>query len=203
MDVESDEDLSPEEKETRSRTVAKIKSLLSKSRYGGKIRLKQMMYLDVESLLLWYFSVKSMDAEQIDFSELNEEQERVMSIHRALATEASIKRKQVTGETLSSISGNIIIEYFILIYHTLVILIKVNFNVLFCSQSHVWVLRRVEKLSWEPKIKLFCVCFLYLIHIYNSHSIIQVIFCLELFMWDNFYKFFTGEQYKVIIFITM
>lgn len=77
MDVESDEDLSPEEKETRSRTVAKIKSLLSKS------------------------SMKSMDAEQIDFSELNEEQEGIMSIHRALATEASIKRKQVTAKAMS------------------------------------------------------------------------------------------------------
>uniref|UniRef100_A0A8C1JG19 Pleckstrin homology domain containing, family A member 7a n=1 Tax=Cyprinus carpio TaxID=7962 RepID=A0A8C1JG19_CYPCA len=42
MDVESEEELSPEEKETRSHTIAKIKSLLSKSRYGGKIRLKQM-----------------------------------------------------------------------------------------------------------------------------------------------------------------
>uniref|UniRef100_A0A673HU61 Pleckstrin homology domain-containing family A member 7-like n=1 Tax=Sinocyclocheilus rhinocerous TaxID=307959 RepID=A0A673HU61_9TELE len=88
MDVALDEDLSPKEKETRSRTVAKIKSLLSKS------------------------SVKSMDAEQTNFSELDEElqqQERIMSVHRALATEASIKRKQITGETLSSISGNIII----------------------------------------------------------------------------------------------
>ncbi|XP_058608397.1 pleckstrin homology domain-containing family A member 7 isoform X4 [Onychostoma macrolepis] len=80
VDVESDEDLSPEEKETRSRTVAKIKNLLSKS------------------------SMKSMDAEQIDFSELDEEvqqQERIMSIHRALATEASIKRKQVTAKAMS------------------------------------------------------------------------------------------------------
>uniref|UniRef100_A0A671SEB4 Pleckstrin homology domain containing, family A member 7a n=1 Tax=Sinocyclocheilus anshuiensis TaxID=1608454 RepID=A0A671SEB4_9TELE len=85
MDVESDEELSPEEKETRSRTIAKIKSLLSKSRY-----------------------------EQIDFSELDKElqqQERIMSVHRALATEASIKRKQVIGETLSSISGNIIVPF--------------------------------------------------------------------------------------------
>uniref|UniRef100_A0A673GVC0 Pleckstrin homology domain-containing family A member 7-like n=1 Tax=Sinocyclocheilus rhinocerous TaxID=307959 RepID=A0A673GVC0_9TELE len=85
MDVESDEELSPEEKETRSRTIAKIKSLLPKSRY-----------------------------EQIDFSELDKElqqQERIMSVHRALATEASIKRKQVTGETLSSISGNIIVPF--------------------------------------------------------------------------------------------
>lgn len=40
MDVESDEELTPEEKEVRSRTVAKIKSLLSKSRYAGKIRCK-------------------------------------------------------------------------------------------------------------------------------------------------------------------
>uniref|UniRef100_A0A8C2H7C2 Pleckstrin homology domain containing, family A member 7a n=1 Tax=Cyprinus carpio TaxID=7962 RepID=A0A8C2H7C2_CYPCA len=97
MDVELDEDLSPEEKETRSRTVAKIKSLLSKSRC---------------CLLLWHFSGNSMDVEHTDFSELDEEQqqqERIMSIHRALATEASIKRKQVTGETLSSISENIII----------------------------------------------------------------------------------------------
>ncbi len=117
--------------------------------------MDDVLYL--ESLLLGYFSMKSMDAEQIDFSELNEEQERFMSIHRALATEASIKRKQVTGETLSSTSGNIIIEYFIILY---VILIKVNFNVLFCSQSHVWVLRRVEKLSWEPKDQVvLCVFF--------------------------------------------
>ncbi|XP_016092454.1 pleckstrin homology domain-containing family A member 7 [Sinocyclocheilus grahami] len=80
MDVELDEDLSPEEKETRSRTIAKIKSLLSKS------------------------SVKSMDAEQTDFSELDEElqqQERIMSFHRALATEASIKRKQITAKAMS------------------------------------------------------------------------------------------------------
>uniref|UniRef100_A0A9J7ZK26 Pleckstrin homology domain containing, family A member 7a n=1 Tax=Cyprinus carpio carpio TaxID=630221 RepID=A0A9J7ZK26_CYPCA len=80
MDVELDEDLSPEEKETRSRTVAKIKSLLSKS------------------------SGNSMDVEHTDFSELDEEQqqqERIMSIHRALATEASIKRKQVTAKAMS------------------------------------------------------------------------------------------------------
>ncbi|KAL0168205.1 hypothetical protein M9458_036427, partial [Cirrhinus mrigala] len=79
MDVESDEDLSPEEKETRSRTVAKIKNLLSKSSM-----------------------TQSMDSQQIDFSELDQEleqQERIMSVHRALAREASIKRKQVTGET--------------------------------------------------------------------------------------------------------
>ncbi|XP_052387708.1 pleckstrin homology domain-containing family A member 7 isoform X8 [Carassius gibelio] len=79
VDVESDEELSPEEKETRSRTVAKIKSLLSKS------------------------SVRSMDAEQIDFSELDKElqqQERIMSVQRALATEASIKRKQVTAKDM-------------------------------------------------------------------------------------------------------
>ncbi|XP_073707156.1 pleckstrin homology domain-containing family A member 7 isoform X2 [Garra rufa] len=81
MDVESDEDLSPEEKETRSRTVAKIKSLLSKSSTS-----------------------QSMDAEQVDFSELDkeqEQQERIMSIHRALAREASIKRKQVTAKAMS------------------------------------------------------------------------------------------------------
>ncbi|XP_016416328.1 pleckstrin homology domain-containing family A member 7-like [Sinocyclocheilus rhinocerous] len=80
MDVALDEDLSPKEKETRSRTVAKIKSLLSKS------------------------SVKSMDAEQTNFSELDEElqqQERIMSVHRALATEASIKRKQITAKAMS------------------------------------------------------------------------------------------------------
>uniref|UniRef100_A0A8C1QCT7 Pleckstrin homology domain containing, family A member 7a n=1 Tax=Cyprinus carpio TaxID=7962 RepID=A0A8C1QCT7_CYPCA len=66
MDVESEEELSPEEKETRSHTIAKIKSLLSKS------------------------SVRSMEAEQIDFSELDKElqqQERITSVHRALATE--------------------------------------------------------------------------------------------------------------------
>ncbi|XP_059420866.1 pleckstrin homology domain-containing family A member 7-like isoform X3 [Carassius carassius] len=80
MDVESDEELSPEEKETRSRTVVKIKSLLSKS------------------------SVRSMDAEQLDFSELDKElqqQERIMGVQRALATEASTKRKQVTAKDMS------------------------------------------------------------------------------------------------------
>uniref|UniRef100_A0A8C2D6X3 Pleckstrin homology domain containing, family A member 7a n=1 Tax=Cyprinus carpio TaxID=7962 RepID=A0A8C2D6X3_CYPCA len=71
MDVELDEDLSPEEKETRSRTVAKIKSLLSKC------------------CLLF-----ELDEEQ-------QQQERIMSIHRALATEASIKRKQVTAKAMS------------------------------------------------------------------------------------------------------
>ncbi|XP_059362348.1 pleckstrin homology domain-containing family A member 7 isoform X3 [Carassius carassius] len=74
MDVESDEDLSPEEKETRSRTVAKIKSLLSKS------------------------SGKSMDAE---LDEELQQQERIMGVHRALAREASIKRKQVTARAMS------------------------------------------------------------------------------------------------------
>ncbi|XP_050990976.1 pleckstrin homology domain-containing family A member 7 isoform X1 [Labeo rohita] len=81
MDVESDEDLSPEERETRSRTVAKIKSLLSKSSMP-----------------------QSMDSQQIDFSELDQEleqQERIMSVHRALAREASIKRKQVTAKAMS------------------------------------------------------------------------------------------------------
>ncbi|CAM4583514.1 unnamed protein product [Leuciscus chuanchicus] len=80
MDVESDEELTPEEKEVRSRTVAKIKSLLSKS------------------------SSKSMDAEQIDFTELDNalhHQERIMSVPRALATEASIKRKQVIAKAMS------------------------------------------------------------------------------------------------------
>ncbi|XDV28704.1 hypothetical protein PO909_031924 [Leuciscus waleckii] len=80
MDVESDEELTPEEKEVRSRTVAKIKSLLSKS------------------------SSKSMDAEQIDFTELDNalhHQERIMSVPRALASEASIKRKQVIAKAMS------------------------------------------------------------------------------------------------------
>ncbi|XP_048023930.1 pleckstrin homology domain-containing family A member 7 isoform X9 [Megalobrama amblycephala] len=84
MDVESDEDLTPEDKEARSRTVAKIKSLLSKS--SGK------------------FMPQSVDAEQIDFSELDSalrQQERIMSVPRALATEASIKRKQVTAKAMS------------------------------------------------------------------------------------------------------
>ncbi|XP_051581024.1 pleckstrin homology domain-containing family A member 7-like isoform X3 [Myxocyprinus asiaticus] len=76
-DIESDEDLSPEEKEARSQNVAKIKGLLSRS------------------------SVKSMaepaDMEQLDFSELDnvlQQQERIMSMPLALASEASIRRKQ-------------------------------------------------------------------------------------------------------------
>ncbi|XP_067246655.1 pleckstrin homology domain-containing family A member 7 isoform X4 [Chanodichthys erythropterus] len=84
MDVESDEDLTPEDKEARSRTVAKIKSLLSKS--SGK------------------FMPQSVDAEQVDFTELDSalrQQERIMSVPRALATEASIKRKQVTAKAMS------------------------------------------------------------------------------------------------------
>lgn len=51
---------------------------------------------------------QSVDAEQIDFTELDsalQQQERIMSVPRALATEAFIKRKQVTGET-SGIAGN-------------------------------------------------------------------------------------------------
>ncbi|XP_039539830.1 pleckstrin homology domain-containing family A member 7 isoform X3 [Pimephales promelas] len=83
MDVESDEELTPEEKEVRSRTVAKIKSLLSKS--SGT-------------------SMGQSDAEQIDFSELDnalQHQERIMSVPRALATEASIKRKQVIAKAMS------------------------------------------------------------------------------------------------------
>lgn len=55
---------------------------------------------------LCHFSVKSMeqsvDAEQVDFTELDnalQHQKRFMSVPRALATEASIKRKQVIGET--------------------------------------------------------------------------------------------------------
>ncbi|XP_073785614.1 pleckstrin homology domain-containing family A member 7 isoform X22 [Danio rerio] len=78
IDDESDEDLSPEEKETRSRTVAKIKTLLSKS------------------------SMRS--SEQMDFSDLDlalQQQERIMSVPRALATEASIKRRQVTAKAMS------------------------------------------------------------------------------------------------------
>ncbi|XP_051725878.1 pleckstrin homology domain-containing family A member 7 isoform X5 [Ctenopharyngodon idella] len=84
MEVESDEDLTPEEKEARSRTVSKIKSLLSKS--SGK------------------FMPQSVDAEQIDFTELDsalQQQERIMSVPRALATEAFIKRKQVTANAMS------------------------------------------------------------------------------------------------------
>ncbi|XP_056112005.1 pleckstrin homology domain-containing family A member 7 isoform X7 [Rhinichthys klamathensis goyatoka] len=84
MDVESDEELTPEEKEVRSRTVAKIKSLLSKS--SGKS------------------TGQSVDAEQIDFTELDnalQRQERIMSVPRALATEASIKRKQVIAKAMS------------------------------------------------------------------------------------------------------
>lgn len=80
MDVELDEDLSQEEKEARSRNVAKIKSLLAKS------------------------SVKSVDGEQVDFSDLDhalQQQERIMSVPLALASEASIKRKQVTAKAMS------------------------------------------------------------------------------------------------------
>ncbi|XP_077050593.1 pleckstrin homology domain-containing family A member 7 isoform X9 [Siphateles boraxobius] len=84
MDVESDEELTPEEKEVRSRTVAKIKSLLSKP--------------SVKSV------GQSVDAEQIDFTELDnalQHQERIMSVPRALAREASIKRKQVIAKAMS------------------------------------------------------------------------------------------------------
>lgn len=84
MDVESDEELTPEEKEVRSRTVAKIKSLLSKS--------------SVKSM------EQSVDAEQVDFTELDnalQHQKRFMSVPRALATEASIKRKQVIAKAMS------------------------------------------------------------------------------------------------------
>ncbi|KAK7152238.1 hypothetical protein R3I94_008534 [Phoxinus phoxinus] len=84
MDVESDEELTPEEKEVRSRTVAKIKSLLSKS--------------SVKS------TGQSVDAEQVDFTELDnalQHQERIMSVPRALATEASIKRKRIIAKALS------------------------------------------------------------------------------------------------------
>ncbi|XP_067275111.1 pleckstrin homology domain-containing family A member 7 isoform X5 [Pseudorasbora parva] len=84
MDVESDEDLTPEEMEVRSRTVAKIKSLLSKS--------------SVKSM------PQSVDEEPVDFTELEDalqQQERIMSVPRALATEASIKRRQVTAKAMS------------------------------------------------------------------------------------------------------
>ncbi|KAK7160112.1 hypothetical protein R3I93_007922 [Phoxinus phoxinus] len=84
MDVESDEELTPEEKEVRSRTVAKIKSLLSKS--------------SVKS------TGQSVDAEQVDFTELDnalQHQERIMSVPRALATEASIKRKRIIAKAMS------------------------------------------------------------------------------------------------------
>ncbi|XP_056622044.1 pleckstrin homology domain-containing family A member 7 isoform X4 [Triplophysa dalaica] len=82
MDMDLDEDLSQEEKEARSRNVAKIKSLLARS------------------------SVKSVDGEQVDFSDLDhalQQQERIMSVPLALASEASIKRKQVTAK---AVSGN-------------------------------------------------------------------------------------------------
>ncbi|KAI7802731.1 Pleckstrin homology domain-containing family A member 7 [Triplophysa rosa] len=80
MDMDLDEDLSQEEKEARSRNVAKIKSLLARS------------------------SVKSVDGEQVDFSDLDhalQQQERIMSVPLALASEASIKRKQVTAKAMS------------------------------------------------------------------------------------------------------
>ncbi|XP_052008092.1 pleckstrin homology domain-containing family A member 7-like isoform X2 [Xyrauchen texanus] len=80
--MESDEDLSPEEKEARSQNVAKIKGLLSRS------------------------SVKSMaepaDMEQLDFTELDnalQQQERIMNMPLALASEASIRRKQIAART--------------------------------------------------------------------------------------------------------
>ncbi|KAA0714888.1 Pleckstrin -like proteiny domain-containing family A member 7 [Triplophysa tibetana] len=80
MDMDLDEDLSHEEKEARSRNVAKIKSLLARS------------------------SVKSVDGEQVDFRDLDhalQQQERIMSVPLALASEASIKRKQVTAKAMS------------------------------------------------------------------------------------------------------
>lgn len=78
---------------------------------------------------------QAVDAEQIDFTELDSalrQQERIMSVPRALATEASIKRKQVTGKT-STIAWNL--EH--LIIHNVFLIFESNFNVLFCSQSHV------------------------------------------------------------------
>ncbi|XP_073709646.1 pleckstrin homology domain-containing family A member 7 isoform X3 [Misgurnus anguillicaudatus] len=83
LDMELDEDLSQEEKEARSRNVAKIKSLLARSS---------------ESMS------QSADVEQVDFSDLDDvlqQQKRIMSVPRALALEASIKRKQVTAKAMS------------------------------------------------------------------------------------------------------
>lgn len=83
LDMELDEDLSQEEKEARSRNVAKIKSLLARSS---------------ESMS------QSADVEQVDFSDLDDvlqQQNRIMSVPRALALEASIKRKQVTAKAMS------------------------------------------------------------------------------------------------------
>ncbi|TRY58290.1 hypothetical protein DNTS_031056 [Danionella cerebrum] len=80
IDEESDEELSPEDKETRSRTVAKIKTLLSKSRCVS-------------------------DSALMDLSDLDDalhQQERIMSVPHALATEASIRRrKQVSAKSRS------------------------------------------------------------------------------------------------------
>lgn len=83
LDMELDEDLSQEEKEARSRNVAKIKSLLARSSESTS---------------------QSTDVEQVDFNDLDDalqQQERIMSVPRALALEASIKRKQVTAKAMS------------------------------------------------------------------------------------------------------
>lgn len=88
LDMELDEDLSQEEKEARSRNVAKIKSLLARSS---------------ESMS------QSADVEQVDFSDLDDvlqQQKRIMSVPRALALEASIKRKQVTAKAMSEIQNS-------------------------------------------------------------------------------------------------
>lgn len=120
-----------------------------------------------------------MDAEQTDFTELDNalhHQERIMSVPRALATEASIKRKQVIGET-SAIAGNI--EHFII--HNIVLTFYSNLNVLFCSQSHVRELNCVDTLPWESKEQYFCGGVLYqifIIHILSFRTFYMFLFIL-------------------------
>uniref|UniRef100_A0A672P8E0 Pleckstrin homology domain containing A7 n=1 Tax=Sinocyclocheilus grahami TaxID=75366 RepID=A0A672P8E0_SINGR len=85
VDLDPEEPLSPQEMETRHRKVEQIKSILAKSRYWQII--DKPVLPDIDSAL--------------------QEQERIITMSYALASEASLKSKQVAGKITSSITTNL------------------------------------------------------------------------------------------------
>uniref|UniRef100_A0A673NG40 Pleckstrin homology domain-containing family A member 7-like n=1 Tax=Sinocyclocheilus rhinocerous TaxID=307959 RepID=A0A673NG40_9TELE len=85
VDMDPEEPLSPQEMEARHRKVERIKSILAKSRYWQII--DKPVLPDIDSAL--------------------QEQERIITMSYALASEASLKSKQVAGKLTSSITTNL------------------------------------------------------------------------------------------------
>uniref|UniRef100_A0A672PAU5 Pleckstrin homology domain containing A7 n=1 Tax=Sinocyclocheilus grahami TaxID=75366 RepID=A0A672PAU5_SINGR len=90
VDLDPEEPLSPQEMETRHRKVEQIKSILAKSSVQNippPAAVDKPVLPDIDSAL--------------------QEQERIITMSYALASEASLKSKQVAGKITSSITTNL------------------------------------------------------------------------------------------------